>query len=263
MDDGIKRQEALVLFSGGKDSFLAAVRLVWEGYRVVLLSANNGSICGENVFTHGAKRLMNKYGENRVYHVGVCSTAAIIMRMSREYADMPFREMAEKWPYLTGTQLNCLRCQSAMWVNAMAYCRAKGIHVAASGYQSTDRFCTGMEWYTSDIRALGHKNGIEVRFPVWKTDWHTQEGQDGRDREMLDYGFLPSVHEPKCMLGMPASGIEQDAVDDLMSYFHDGILPRMQGYIDHMVPIFENIRLSGISMNALDYPIPNGSNGLY
>lgn len=56
-NDLLSLPDALVLFSGGKDSFLTTLNLLHEGYRVTLLTCDNGSeMCIRNV-EHSVIRL--------------------------------------------------------------------------------------------------------------------------------------------------------------------------------------------------------------
>ena len=55
-------KEALVLFSGGKDSFLSTLIMLEKGYKVNLVTFDNGrELKSKNVLI-GAKRIQKKYG---------------------------------------------------------------------------------------------------------------------------------------------------------------------------------------------------------
>lgn len=258
---GMKKRQALVLFSGGKDSFLTASRLLRKGYEIRLMSFNNGCVCGEQVFNHSASRLENRYGKEQCQFIGIYNTAATIMRLNEAWANTPYSEMGKRYPAIINTQLNCLHCQSAMWIAAFAYCIAKDIPFVACGYKSTDEFCTGIPQYTESIAKLGCYNNIGVRFPLWETDWDDM----GRDYEMAAHGFIPSVYESKCLYGRPVAKMSEREAEDLMSYFHAQIEPHMQGLIENLIPVMKSITLSrlGPSMQVLEYPVPDGSDGLY
>lgn len=242
----------LVLFSGGKDSFLTAARLAGKK-EVVLLSCNNGCIYGEEIFMHGVRRLKNRYG-SRISFAGVSSTAATVMRLSEYWAKTRVETIAKEYSRLIPPQVTCLHCQSAMWCEGIAYCKAKGIEEIASGYKSTDLFCTGMEFYVECIKELAQSNNVSALFPVW----HGWE-----EYEFLDRGFEPSIYEPKCMVGRPVKPMEDMDKVCLEKYFREHILPLMQGQIDKLEPILSKIRLSEKSMDVITYPVPDGSSGLY
>ena len=67
----------LVLFSGGKDSFYLTLLMLEKGYNVKLVTYENG--CGlksENAI-ETAKRIQEKYGDDKVEILGVFKTEAI------------------------------------------------------------------------------------------------------------------------------------------------------------------------------------------
>lgn len=249
---------ALVLFSGGKDSFLTACRLVETGNKVVLLSLNNSAVIGERNLLHGVARLQNHYGRNRIEYAGVYNTGAVISRLNKAWMEMPQRELAEAYPEMVGAQALCLHCQSAMWVAAIAYAKAHKITAIASGYRATDLFCTGRKWFVKDMEAIAKKHGISVSFPLWDVDWDTPEDKWGteRDNEMSRRGFLPRVYEPKCMLGRPVKEMSESESSDMHRYFREHILQQMDGLVDYLYPVFQSIRLSEESMDVMEYPMP-------
>jgi len=62
-------KESLILFSGGKDSFLATLLMLEKGYKVNLITFDNGyELQCKNVLT-GAKRIQKKIwsGQSRNY----------------------------------------------------------------------------------------------------------------------------------------------------------------------------------------------------
>lgn len=234
--------DMLILFSGGKDSFLTACRLINTGYTVHLLSIDNGCICGEYAFQNGANRLKEKYGENRCHYCGVYNATSIMQKLSDTWAQQPYADIAKKYPHIINAQLNCLHCQSAMWVSSIAYCIAKHIPIAACGYRSTDKFCTGLTDYCGDIVQLGWDNEIEIKYPVWITDWDKDE--NARNDEMKLYGFVPKVNETSCCLGRPVKEMTEKEQKDLIAYFRGEILPHMQDSINRLVPAFKNMQLT-------------------
>lgn len=64
-------KEALVLFSGGKDSFLSTILTIEENYKVNLVTFENS--CGLQTKNSiiGAKRIQKKYGIDKVNILGI------------------------------------------------------------------------------------------------------------------------------------------------------------------------------------------------
>lgn len=257
------KQKTLVLFSGGKDSFLTACRLASQDHEVHLISFNNGSIACEENLLHGVARLQNRYGEDKIRYDGAYCTAATIWRLNEAWSCMPWHELGEKYPDLTNVQMTCMHCQTAMWIAAIAYAKAKHIRAIATGYKDTDEFCTGMPQWLDRITEIAAKNGISVVTPLWTTPEWGEDKDFGRDMELMRRAFEPQVLEPKCMLGRPSEkpGISQ--AEYMMAYFDNVMREKVQDGIDNLARIFEYIGISGKAMERIEYPVPTGENGMF
>lgn len=260
-------QPALVLFSGGKDSFLAASRLAMTGTPVVLLSFNNGAMIAEGILAKSAQRLINRYGDVLVSYAGCYNTAAVFQSMRDWNADTPWSRLGQEYPSLYTSQVTCLLCQTAMWSAAIAYAVAKDIPRLASGYRKSDPFCTGWTGYCNRISDLAAKYGRYVLCPVWNDDtWCQNPGE--RDYEMARHGFEPAAFEPaafepKCTLGRPVHTLSEQEQNDMARCLDAALLDIAASRIEKLIPVFRAIRLSSQSMHGLDYPIPDGSSGLF
>ena len=75
-------KEVLILFSGGKDSFLSTLLMLDKGYKVNLVTFDNGyDLKSENVLI-GAKRIQKKYGVEKVKILGVKKDRCNIERIN-------------------------------------------------------------------------------------------------------------------------------------------------------------------------------------
>lgn len=251
--------KVLVLFSGGMDSFLTACRLVSSGKKAVLISFNSGGVIGEENLRHGANRLIRRFGEDHIEYVGVYPTVATVMRMNRTWVYARQDELGEKYSSLTNCQLQCLHCQTAMWVAAIAYCKAKDINSIAAGYKKTDIFCTGMNDYRNRIVELASDYCIQVDFPVWEI-----ESDSDREMEVGLYQFQPSVLEPKCLLGNPVkNGFPLEERIDLIKFFDENIRDNLKEYIDNLIPVLKNIKIGDTAFDVIHYPDMNEEIGLF
>ena len=231
--------DVLLAFSGGKDSFLAACRLIDQKYRVHLITFDNGSEMMMDNVLHGVKRLQAKFSDKVVIWQGFYKTTGIIPLLSDHWRQAPMWEFAEDYPALTNCHLTCLICQSAMWNAGIAYCQSHTIHYYATGYKSTDEFCTGMSEWVDGVSAFAKKHGVTTLFPLW-------EGISDFDRDtaMISYGFQPAVLEPKCCLGCwPAEKMSDDVRGNIMAYFNGVLLPVMEDRFDQYADIFRHILL--------------------
>lgn len=260
----LERTPVLILFSGGKDSFITACREIQNGKKARLISFNNSAIIGEKNLLHGTTRLENRYGPDAVSYEGCYNTGAVIQTLTDTWADSSWDALGKTYGPLTNGQVVCLHCQTAMWISAIAYAAAHFIPEIACGYKKSDVFCTGLESYIGRIRSLVEEHGLTMSLPVWDDSvWTDSPGEIERDYEMARHGFRPAVYEPKCMLGRPVHDMTKKLQQAMMSYFDDILLGPARKEIDLLTPIFRTIRLSPESMAVLNYPVPDGSDGYY
>lgn len=243
-------EKYLVMFSGGKDSFLTACRILNGGDNVVLLSFNGGSMIAEKNLKHGAERLIQRYGQDKVEYVGIYPTIALIQRLNSNWIHMSQKQLGAEYPNVTNCQFQCLHCQTAMWISAIAYCNAKGIKYIACGYRKSDIFCTGSQEYMYRISKVAQHFNCYIETPVWDVDndWE-------RDQEMLFNQFVPKVLEPKCLIGRaPLKGLPKEEHDDMIKYFDKNIDSKLIELVNSLTPILKNIKLSDESFTLLEYP---------
>ena len=250
--------ETLVLFSGGKDSFLTACHYAEKGRRVALFSCNNGSVQAETNLLHGVARLRNRYGKDLVRYAGIYLTVGTIQEMTLRYMQTPLRDIATSYPALVPAQMRCMFCQTSMWIAAMAYAIAKDIHTIAAGYKSQDLFVTGIPEYIDHMRGIADKYGIAVETPVWD-----MPEDYNRDMAMIRKFFEPQVLEPKCVLGLPVNPPDKNEIGDMMAYFENEVLPGIPDMVMHLVPIFKCIRLSEHACEHIEYPLPEPNCGVF
>ncbi len=258
-----KRHRTLVMFSGGKDSFVSACRCIDRGDEVALISFNNGALAAEKNLLHGAMRIISRYGPQHVSYAGVYNTAAFVARLRKWHANQSYEELQKVLPSVCPTQVMCLHCQTAMWASAIAYAKAQGYDTICSGCRHSDEFCTGSVKYLDAIRELAKYHFIDVLLPVWEPSSSIQSWDIERDCEMTDRGFEPQVLEPKCMLGMPCSKLTEKQEGELLAYYKKTLEPVVLSQMGVMVNIFKYIKLSPLSLQCPDYPCPEGGEGYY
>lgn len=242
--------KVLVLFSGGKDSFLTAAQLVVDGYQVELISFNGGALAHEENLLHGVERLQRAYGSDYIYYAGIYPTVGTVQRLGRYWAEARQSELAEKWPELSNCQVTCLHCQTAMWAAAIAYAKAHKIPYIACGYKDADVFCTGVKSYRQAIEKVAEKYQVWLRYPVLN-----MPSDFDRDMKMERFGFEPSVLEPKCLLGRPPrDGVLKDPErQDMMRYFEGQLRSEMEAAVERLIPILGMIQLGPSSWGKSTY----------
>lgn len=211
----------LVLFSGGKDSFIATCRIIDRGYTACMFITNSGCVIGDENAVAMSKRIIRRYGEDKAILSGVRSTVATRMRIDREWKSCSTTELVRSYASVTGVQAQCFFCQTSMWLDAIAYCKAHFIDAIACGYKETDEFCTGSQEYLQFISNIARDYGINVHTPMWDFK-QPKDAVDMRDQAMLLRGFVPQVLEPKCTVGLPVSSkITESEVEQLIDYINE------------------------------------------
>lgn len=235
----------LLMFSGGKDSFIAACKLVEQGNNVSLIMFNSGCIAAEENVLHSAERLKKKY-TNRIEMMGIRSTMADNIRINKQWKEFTARELCSRYPDVNGVQSQCFFCQTSMWLEAIAYCKSHDIRCIATVYKSSDTFCTGSQSYLEFIREIANEHYIEIKLPMWGFI-DIEDGLDRRDQEMCMRRFLPSVLEPKCTIGLPADEkISSKAIEQLINYIKEYI--DYTDLIDRSTQVLKHIHLSNKSL---------------
>ena len=103
-------KDVLVLFSGGKDSFLASLLMLDKGYRVNLVTFDNGQeLKCQNVLV-GARKIKKKFGD-RVNIIGIKKTDAIFRELIRLFYNYEI-------DYIKNKFLNCSIISSCSIANS-------------------------------------------------------------------------------------------------------------------------------------------------
>lgn len=261
MSEDTTRRKTLVMFSGGKDSFLTAARCASEGDFVGLFTCHNGCMRYEQHLAHGATRLVNRFGADNIKYEGIYSTAGIVWLLQRWYIEQPLRALSWELADVPPVHLTCLHCQTAMWIASIAFAKAHGYNRICTGYLETDEFCTGTTQWTQAMQALAKANGVESDFPVWHNTDPQYSWNIARDRELARFCFVPQMLEPQCMLGQPAPIPASQVGEQLSNYYDEHLLPLCQPEIDSLVKTFTYQILQVPTTEGLKYAVPDPATG--
>lgn len=203
------KKEIMVLFSGGRDSILTVARLVAEGYKVHLITFDNGCIKNIAFRDHGALILTDYYnrdGEEKVIDHGTRDICGIWQMLMRGVFNKSFTELCGSYKAMSMSQVHCAICKTAMFVSVGLICQKMGIRKVASGDKKGDRFAVQhmpAQQIIEDI--MKRQFSIEYLRPIW--DLHdTFEVKS----ELTLRGLPSKTIEPQCVLGCPMD--EDDVV---------------------------------------------------
>jgi len=185
------KKEVIVLFSGGKDSFLTSCLLAEQGFKSWLVTFENGTgLAGDNA-KHGAQRIIDRYGKERVEYLGLYSTVGIWREFLLPFLNMKPSEVLSEYGELTTSQFNCLTCRSAMYVVTIMIARDRGISYVADGARSVQGFVIELPCMAQKFGDFFREYSIDLMFPVLslESDWRLKN-------LLLLRGFVPKVIEP-------------------------------------------------------------------
>ncbi len=222
MENMNTEKKALLMLSGGRDSFLSACRLIEDGYQVLLVTYDNGHMSKTDNVRLLSDRLGQIFGTERVKHVGIHFIAQNIRPLLNKALYQEPAELCKEYPHLLLSQVNCLACHTAMYFHSIAYCKAHGIKVLAEGAREKQKFFVELPEMKNRYEDLCQKYDILLQLPVYdlKSDIERKD-------ELGEWGFLPKSFEPQCWLGC---AMLQELTDDqrksLTDYYDKEIVPQ-------------------------------------
>ena len=224
---GMSGTDVILMLSGGRDSFLAACRLLEDpaNYRIKMVTYDNGcSYCSGNA-KEVADRIIDKYGKERAEYLGVYKIASVIRRFFHPYFNMTPAEQARKFFGLTPSQFHCLICRTSMYIYSIWLGLIHGVTHIAEGGRESQGFVVELPGMAKerypDLVGLA---GMELLLPVYDLDddWE-------RDDELLARGYLCKSLEAKCLIGFPLEGsVTEDVIKGVHAYYDNIMLPKIK-----------------------------------
>lgn len=223
----MEKKIVILMLSGGRDSFLAACRLLEmsDNYVLKMVTFDNG--CSYRSGNAGlvAERIIQKYGSDRAEYLGVVKIAGVIREFFFPYFNMKPSEQAAEYAGMTPSQFHCLICRTSMYLYSIWIAQREGAQYIAEGGRENQEFVIELPGMAKDrFPKMTQKAGFELLLPVYDltSNWD-------RDNELLRRGFLCKTYEPKCLIGVPVEGsIDQSVIDGVHNYFDKVIMPHIE-----------------------------------
>lgn len=190
--------KALILFSGGKDSLLSTLLLIEKGFTVYLVTYENG--CGLNSKSAiiMGKRLVKKYGEDKVKIVGIKNISPIWREFLNMYYNLKPSEILKNYGEVLISQFNCLSCRLSMYITSIIICIQMGINCVVDGARKSQLFAIEQDILLNKFTMLFKQYKIDILFPLKDLDDDFE-----LKNQILIRGFVPKTYEPQCLIGMP------------------------------------------------------------
>lgn len=230
MNESILNQNknALLLLSGGRDSFLSACHLIEEGYYVYMVTYDNGHMQMPDNVRYLAERIIERFGKNHVEFLGISLIADIFYPLWILNFNTDYDEITEKYPKLHQSQLNCLTCHTAMYVQSIAICKTKKINCIAEGMRKQQGFFVELPEMKKRYEELCKEYELDLLTPVYDLNSDME-----RKMSLLKRGFTPKSYEPQCLIGCPLNGsLNDEQITSLANYYDNEIYPKLSKLID-------------------------------
>lgn len=222
-----KDNDVLLLYSGGKDSTLAAIRLKNAGYNVHFIHFNNGHMMdADKPYLTFQKTFANQEG----YTFNFQNKAVDISDLFK----INFRKWQEEHgDNLDGgnldSEIRCLSCRMAMYTKAIIYAKNNGFKYIAEGARISQKFMLEQIPIIERLKELAKKYGIELLFPVLELVDDEEEKQ-----ELIANGFSSKGWESKCLLGRPAMDKTLEDEEIILKYYENTEISILKKHLNNI-----------------------------
>lgn len=207
-----KENDCLLLYSGGKDSTLAAIRLRKAGYNVHFIHFDNGHMMDtDKAYLTFKKTFAFQDG----YYFSYKNKSIIIEELFHDY----FKKWQEKYgDNLDGenldSEIRCLSCRMAMYTKAIIYAKEHHFKYIAEGARISQKFMIEQLPMIERLKNLASNFEIELLFPVL-----TLENDELEKQELIANGFSSKSWESKCLIGRAAMNKGEKEEKEILAYY--------------------------------------------
>lgn len=191
-------KECLVLFSGGKDSMLASILLIEQGYKVILVHYDNMCTIGCSNVKYNYNKLLKKYGKDKVEYLGTKNISCFFRSFIKETYNYSFDYLKNEFGNGSISELNCLSCRLSMYIASVIICKKRNIKYVADGARSSQLFAIEQKEILNLFNDFFKNYSIDFLLPVidLKNDFDEKN-------QFIARGIVPKVYESQCLLGIP------------------------------------------------------------
>ena len=227
-------KDVLILFSGGKDSFLSTLIMLNKGYRVNLVTFDNGQELKRKNELIGAKKIKNKFGEDKVNIIGIKKTDAIFRELICSFYNYDTNYINQKFGNITISQFNCLACRLSMYILSIIICKKENVKLVVDGARKSQLFAIEQETMINEIKKLFENFNLEIIFPVLNETYDYSI-----KNQILANGFVPKMNECQCLLGMPIlnGSMNDDILEGCLNVYMKELYPK----IERIIETYKNI----------------------
>ncbi len=212
-----ENNDCLLMYSGGKDSTLAAIRLYNAGYNVHFIHFDNGHMRDQDKPYLTFQKTFNK---DQDYYFDYELSSVDIKQLFEEYYG--------EWSNLIDNQellseIRCLSCRMAMYTKLLQIAKEKGYKYVAEGARISQKFMLEQIPIITRLKDLASSHGIKLLLPVLYVD----DDQEEID-ELLANNHSSKTWESKCLIGKPPKDKTSEDEKIIVDYYDSFLEPAVQ-----------------------------------
>ena len=213
-----KNNDCLLLYSGGKDSTLAAIRLYRSGYNVHFIHFDNGHMLDQD---KPYLTFLETFNKDKDYYFDYSLSSVDIKDLFDEY----YNEWSSKISNDKDldSEIRCLSCRMAMYTKVIQIAKERGYKYIAEGARISQKFMLEQLPITQRLKDLASSHGIKLLLPVLYVDDDQKEIE-----ELLENGHSSKTWESKCLIGRPAKDKTEEDEQIIIDYYDKIIEPNVQ-----------------------------------
>lgn len=212
-----KDNDVLLLYSGGKDSTLAAIRLYNAGYNIHFIHFDNGHMRDQD---KPYLTFQETFGKKDDFYFDYELSSVDIKPIFEEYFSNWSVNLSND-PTLT-SEIRCLSCRMAMYTKAIEIAKEQGFKYIAEGARISQKFMLEQLPITNRLKELAESQGIKLLLPVLYVNDDQQEIE-----ELLANGYSSKTWESKCLIGKPAKDKTDEDKIAIIDYYDSVLKPNI------------------------------------
>lgn len=219
-------KDVLLLYSGGKDSALSAVRLRSLGYHVYFIHFDNGHMLDQDKPYLTFKNTFDQYDG---YYFDYQNSAVDISNIFYKYFENWKKEYGDTLNDATLTsEVRCLSCRMAMYTKVFEFAFEHHFKYVAEGARISQKFMLEQQPMIDRLKDFASCYGIELLYPVLYLEDDKEE-----IIELLENGFSSKGWESKCLLGRKAKDKSVEDEQIILNYYDNVIKPQMVDNLEY------------------------------
>ena len=209
--------DCLLLYSGGRDSTLAAIKLYNAGYNVHFIHFDNGHMLDQD---KPYLTFLETFNKEKDYYFDYELSSVDIKDIFDEY----FSEWSTNIKDQTlKSEIRCLSCRMAMYTKAIQIAKERGYKYIAEGARISQKFMLEQIPITTRLKDLASSQGIKLLLPVLYVDDDQKEIE-----ELLANGYSSKTWESKCLIGKPPKDKSTEDERAITDYYDSVLQPAIK-----------------------------------